>query len=314
MTSISGAARRDETIRRTGGNGDCWHMTWGADDRQFAAFCDGSGLSENPKRMYNGRLCTIAGGPTDAQFADVPGYPDIVDDPDHPSDPPRARFYGWGTLAVDGSIYQYLGTFNGNFETPYMRFVGAKLIYSPDNGRTWFNQDGSTPVAWEAVDGRSRANMVFWEEPQEAFSLPTILQMGKDYAANTDGYVYVYAPNGNTDGTMNELVMLRLPKDRILDRGAYEFFAGRRADGGATWVADIEQRGVVHTFPRGWVNSGKGNPHAWSPSVVYNEPLGVYMMISAGMGCWPDGLWFGKPSYLGMWSAPAPWGPWTQFH
>jgi hypothetical protein len=32
------------------------------------------------------------------------------------------------------------------------------------------------------------------------------------------------------------------------------------------------------------------------------------------MGCSPDGNWFGKPSYLGFWTAPRPWGPWTQVH
>ena len=37
-------------------------------------------------------------------------------------------------------------------------------------------------------------------------------------------------------------------------------------------------------------------------------------MANWGMGCAPDGMWFGKPSYLGFWSAPHPWGPWTQIH
>ena len=41
----------------------------------------------------------------------------------------------------------------------------------------------------------------------------------------------IYAPNGNTEGTMNELVMLRVAKAQILNRKAYEYFAGRRSDG-----------------------------------------------------------------------------------
>jgi hypothetical protein len=56
------------------------------------------------------------------------------------------------------------------------------------------------------------------------------------------------------------------------------------------------------------------HPYAWHPSVVYNSALGVYIMANWGMGCSPDGLWFGKPSYLGFWVAPQPWGPWTQIH
>ncbi len=45
--------------------------------------------------------------------------------------------------------------------------------------------------------------------------------MGKNYRYNSDGFVYVYAPNGNTDGTMNELALLRVAKGRILDRLRY---------------------------------------------------------------------------------------------
>ena len=155
--------------------------------------------------------------------------------------------------------------------------------------------------------------MAFFKEPGDAFSLLTVLQMGKAYEQNKDGYVYIYSPNGSTEGTMNQLVLCRVPKDRIRDREAYEFFAARKPDGTAEWSSDIAARGVVQTFPSGWVNT-KVHPYAWHPSVVYDEPLGVYLMANWGMGCAPDGTWFGKPSYLGFWSAPHPWGPWTQFH
>jgi hypothetical protein len=137
--------------------------------------------------------------------------------------------------------------------------------------------------------------------------------MGKAYEQNKDGYVYIYSPNGNTEGTMNQLVLCRVPKDRIRDRGAYDFFVSRKPDGTADWSRDIAARGVVQSFPSGWVNT-KVHPYAWHPSVVYDAPLGVYLMANWGMGCAPDGTWFGKPSYLGFWSAPNPWGPWTQIH
>jgi hypothetical protein len=137
--------------------------------------------------------------------------------------------------------------------------------------------------------------------------------MGKNYEANRDGFVYVYAPNGNTEGTMNELAMFRVPKAELLNRGAYEYFAGSQSDGTGKWVKDINARGVVHTFPHGWVNT-TAHPYAWHPSVVYNAPLGIYIMVNWGMGVAPDGEWFGKPSYLGFWTAPNPWGPWTQIH
>jgi len=308
---IKSAVRQEDTVIRYGGNGDNWHMSWASDDRQYVSLCDGSGFFENPEGLYNSHLFAISGGPRDAQFHDVPDYPGFR--------PPTgdARYYNFGTLALDGHLYQYMSTFNippaENLKPNELRFVGAKLIYSPDNGRTWHNQDGSTPVVWEPWDRRSRETMVFFEEPQEAFSLLTVLQMGKNYEANQDGYVYVYAPNGNTEGTMNELVMFRVPKAHILHRDAYEYFAGLASDGSAEWSKDIAARAPVHTFPRGWVNTLM-HPYAWHPSVVYNAPLGLYMMSNWGMGTGADGKWFGKPSYLGFWTAPKPWGPWTQVH
>jgi len=118
---------------------------------------------------------------------------------------------------------------------------------------------------------------------------------------------------------MNQLVMFRVRKDRLLDRSAYRFFAGRKHDGSARWSPDIAARQPVHSFPRGWVNSTNLFPgdlvvESWLPSVVYNEPLGLYVMASAGIGCAPDGTEFGKPSYLGLWVSDTPWGPWRQIH
>lgn len=305
----TGAIRREETTLRLGGVGDNWHMSWAADDRQFVSLCDGFGWGQT-EAFYNSRLLTISGGPEDAKFDDLPGYPDLTFDL---SDPDTwFRYYAFGTLALDGRIYQYLSAPNRGFDLADPRFVGAKLIYSPDDGETWCNQDGS-PVVWEPWEERSRENMVFFREPGEAFSLLTVLQMGRNYEANEDGYVYVYAPNGNVEGTMNQLVMFRVATDRILDRSAYEFFAGRGADGEAEWTPNIGERGVVHSFPEGWVNT-TCHPYAWQPSVAYVEGLGTYLMVNWGMGCAADGEWFGKPSYLGLWTAPAPWGPWTQIH
>src|SRR6185312_5486377 len=123
----------------------------------------------------------------------------------------------------------------------------------------------------------------------------------------------------NVDGRMNELVMFRAPIAEFLNRSAYEYFGGRRGDGSARWVRDIEARAVVHTFPRGWVNRTNLFPgdlvvESWLPSIVYNEPLGLYMMASAGIVIAPNGTEFGKPSYLGFWVSSTPWGPWSQVH
>jgi len=286
-------------------------MSWADNDKQYAALCDGTGWPDVPGysgMTYNTRVYAIKG--------DAPGYTveHLAGFPDLPVGglPNRNRYYGFGILALDGCIYHFLSTPNHPFVQPGARFVGAKMIYSPDNGASWRNRDGSA-VRWESWDERTPQNMAFFGEPDEAFSLLTMLQMGRNYEHNTDGYVYVYAPNGNVEGRMNELVMLRVPKDRIRDRSACEFYTSRNRDGRANWTKDINARGVVCRFPSGWVNTHK-HPYSWHPSVVYNAPLGLYMMVNWGMGCGGDGMWFGKASYLGFWTAPQPWGPWTQVH
>jgi len=311
VMKIIGVRRLEETLRRVRCSGDNWHMTWADNGKQYVALCDGGGWPElhgTKGKTYNTRVYLINGDPPDETFEYLPGYPDLLSE----AYPNFSRYYGFGILALDGYIYHYLSTPNVPFTDPEPRFIGAKLIYSPDNGLTWRNQDGS-PVRWETWEQRSRSNMIFFNEPGEAFSLLTVLQMGWNYEHNRDGYVYVYAPNGNVEGTMNQLVLCRVRKDRVLDRSAYEFFTSRNADGSANWTEEIAYRGVVHTFPSGWVNS-KTHPYAWHPSVVYNAPLGVYLMVNWGMGCAADRSWFGKPSYLGLWTAPQPWGPWTQVH
>lgn len=315
MKAIKGIRCLEETTIRFGGVGDNWHTSWANNDKQYTGLCDGYGWAEVPGydgTCYNSRIYAVNGNPPDVVFEHLPEYPELTRE----APPEKDRYYGFGILALDGSIYQFLSTPNHGFAEPEPRFVGAKLIYSSDNGQTWKNQDGSA-VRGEKWEDRNHENMVFFYEPGDAFSLLTVLQMGKNYEHNTDGFVYIYAPNGNTEGTMNQLVMLRVRKDLLLDRSSYEFFAGSKSDGNASWGKDINDRAVVHTFPSGWVNTNdhpKTHPYAWHPSVVYNAPLGVYMMANWGIGCAPDGMWFGKLSYLGFWVGPQPWGPWRQIH
>jgi hypothetical protein len=313
---ITGAVLRDDTIQRLGGNGDNWYSTWAADGSLYIALCDGTGFPGTDRRLYNSNLYRVEGSPeTQVTFHDVPGYPGL--EIDLAAENPATRYYGFGTIAVDGKFYQYMDTFSDpltpEVEKAGWQFNGAKLIYSPDGGTTWHNQDGSTPVRYEGWDERSQDTLVFFKEPDTTFALHSILQMGRDYSLNTDGYVYVYAPDGIVDGTMNRLVMYRVPKDRILDRGAYEYFAGLDAAGDATWSSELADRAAVHTFPEGWINSG-AHPYAWQPSVTYNPALGTYLMANWATGVLADGNWFGKPSYLGLYQSDTPWGPWRQFH
>lgn len=307
MKTILGIRRLEKTLQRLGGSGDNWHMTWARDGRQYLVLGDGKGWPEVAGftgQTYHTRVYGLAGDPPDLELEHLHGYPDLVSG----EGLQQHRYYGGGLLAIDDHIYHFLSAPNRSSDPPTSRFVGSKLIFSPDLGQSWKNQDGS-PVCWEEEAERNRENMIFLDEPGEAFSLVSLLQMGRNYEDNTDGYVYAYAPNGNREDTMNQLVMFRVPQSRILDRSEYEFFVSCNRDGAANWSKDIGDRGVVYAFAKcrwPWT--------CWRPSIVFNAPLGVFMMANWGMGHDAEGAWVDKPGYLGFWVADQPWGPWRQVH
>jgi hypothetical protein len=332
--SVRGAIRRDDTIVRYGGDAYVAALTWTADDRQLLAVVDSpkhpqfgkdgraAGFAETDRDFFESRVFAIAGNPDNATFHEVSRYPDIPNftlqgTPDDPYYSWNVPYYGLNALAVDEHFYQFLSTENsfrdkdGNYDFQSGGgFTHAKLITSTDNGRTWCNQNGTTPVTIEPREKQSRENMAFYREPQQAFSQLTFLQMGRAYQDNRDGYLYVYGPNGITEGSMNQLVMFRVPTRRLLERQAYEYFAGMGGDGEARWSKEIDAREVVHTFPSGLVPIAW--PLSWLPSIAYNNALGIYMMAAcSGI---PSTCVVSNPTYFGVWVSRCPWGPWRQIH
>lgn len=123
---ITSAVRREETTLRLGGMGDNFHMSWAADDRQFAAVCDGLGWVDKPNAYYNSRLYNIAGGPSDAKFEEVVDYPELIS---ILKTEDTMRFYGFGTLAVDGRVYQFLSTPNHAFSRVELESVAWRAFH-----------------------------------------------------------------------------------------------------------------------------------------------------------------------------------------
>ena len=147
MDTIRRSRRLEETTLRLGGVGDNWHMSWAEDDRQYVGLCDGTGFPGMPRANYNSRMYAICGDPPELRFEYLPAHPELLTRAGVPCE--RNRYYNLGIIAIDRRIYQFLSTPNRPFSEPEPRFVGAKLVYSPDNGGTWCNQDGSSPVRWE---------------------------------------------------------------------------------------------------------------------------------------------------------------------
>ena len=137
MTKIIGIERLDETTKRAG-HGDNWHMTWGDEDKQYVSLCDGIGFPGMPSNKYNSRAYAVSGDPPEVTFEYLPGYPDLTN---ISRTAQSNRYYNFGILALDGRIVQFLSTPNHPFHEPEPRFMGSKLIYSPDMDMSPFDCD-----------------------------------------------------------------------------------------------------------------------------------------------------------------------------
>jgi hypothetical protein len=282
---LPSAALRLETIgrpvRRADLDGDDWPVTWADDDRLYAAYGDGWGCRPvDPATKRNTGLVRLAGAPPDFTGEEVamPWFGAGAEAP---------NLKGCGLLALDGTLYHFLRYQVGYPAEPRDQLASA-LIWSPDLGATW---EGAT----YAPDPDGIA--FFFEEDDRAFSAPTFLQAGRDYRAAPDDYVYLYAPHEDRRRRNDHLDLARVPRARVLERGAYEFFAGLEGGDRPRWSRRVAGRAPVFTFP-GHVGCG---------DVVYLPGRGRYFLATCA--AWPAAD--RRPSRLGFFDAPHPWGPWS---
>ena len=255
-----------ETIRRAAPGSDNWPMTWADDGSLFTAYGDGWGFDPRvPKKLSLG-FARITGGPDDFAAENVRS-----DTGEQFGDGPRGKKAS-GLLMVDGVLYMWVRN-AGN----------AQLAWSKDRGRSW------TWADWKF---------------DTSFGCPTFLNFGQNYDGARDGYVYVFSPDRDDAYTpADRAVLARVPKGRIGERGAYEFFEGVGADDEPRWTADVTRRGVVLERKGGCSRFG----------ITYNAPLKSYLWVTTlkqvSPGTKPDDAsgWAG----LAVYQAPEPWGPWT---
>ncbi len=284
--------------------------------------CDGDWLDS--KRRYHNHLYRIVGGPAGFVREDLPNYPDLSGE--------QGSWFGYGIVSVDGVLYSTISkTPDTSWSGP---FRGIKLLKSNDNGQSWLRVDrhGNERAIDPFYDARNEVNdreMFFLEEfgrlheEQKAypFSFVAFVQRGKDASAAADDYVYVYSPEG---AASNQLLLARVNQANVGVRNSWEFFARYDSNGRPEWTPDIRRRGPVHVFPD---KSSDGNYfgwYSWLPSVVWNEGLGLYIMVNGGTygghSMTPsDEHYYHKRMHtqtgsLGFWYSKNPYGPWREFY
>lgn len=254
-----------ESIVRKAKGSDNWPMTWADDDHQYTAYGDGKGFEPFIDKKLSMGLARVEGGPE--KFAGVNLRADTLET----SGDGKAGKKASGILCVEGVLYLWARN-AGN----------SQLATSKDHGRTWTWRDWTFKTS---------------------FGCPTFLNYGKDYAGTRDGYVYVYSFDSDSAyEPADRMVLARVPKDRIGERAAYEFFTNLDADGKPTWSAEIAERGAVFEHKRRCTRGG----------VTYNAGLKRYFWCqSIPRPGGPDRTDARFKGGLAIYDAAEPWGPWT---
>jgi len=248
-----------ESIVRLARGSDNWPITWGDDDQLYSAYGDGRGFEPFVKEKLSLGLVQIAGSPPDVRGVNLRSP-----SADAQGDGSKGRKAS-GLLMVDGVLYLLV------------RNVGnSQLGWSDDRGRTWTWADWKFDVS---------------------FGCPTFLNYGRNYAGAADDFVYIYSHDKDSAyERADQMVLARVPKGKLRERSAYEFFVGLDGEDQPQWSRDIAQRRAVFSHPQSCYRS----------SVSYSAPLRRYVWCQTGPG--DDPRFRGG---LAVYDAPQPWGPWT---
>lgn len=292
----------------TESRGDLWPSCWADDDNLYVANGDGWGFGpkEDDADIVVSR---VFGTPETGLTGEMVSRGEAVANV-------WAKGYNrkpTGMLALDGNgdgrDELYLAVQNLNAQPCPACFndaPSATISMSLDHGRTWRKTDA--PM----FTGHKFTTIFFLDFGKSGEHARVLGPEGARYAY---AYGLDYNWRSPTDPTRprpTDLWLARVPKDRIQDRAAWEFFAGAGADGAPRWDADIDRRrAVLHdervVYPK---LSGGGRPEGdvatsvgviSQGSVVYNAPLKRYIYSS-----W---TWYTWEFY----EAPTPWGPWRLF-
>jgi CubicO group peptidase (beta-lactamase class C family) len=248
-----------DTIIRLAPGSDNWPSTWGDDDHLYVSYGDGNGFTPFVPEKLSLGFARIAGMPPALSPANLR----TADGEQHGDG--RSGRKASGLLMIDGTLYLLVRN-AGN----------AQLAWSDDRGITWKWSD------WKFTT---------------SFGCPAFVNFGANYAGARDDYVYLVSPDADTAyQRADRLVMARVPKDKLREAGAYEYFVQRNAQGVATWCHDIAQRGGILENPAACYRS----------HITYNPGLKRYLLTTIGRGA--DTRYAGG---FGVFDAPAPWGPWT---
>jgi len=265
IASIEWAAK--ESIIRMATGSDNWPLTWADDDQLYTAYGDGWGFEPHVEKKLSLGLARIDGVPPNIQGTNLRSAD--VERTGQGAHGLKAS----GMLMIDSVLYMWVRNADN-----------SQLAWSEDRGQSW------TWSSWK------------WTT---SFGCPTFLNYGRDYAGAKDSFVYVYSFDSDSAYQPgDQMVLARVPQDRLRDAQAYEYFAGFDEENLPLWTADVGGRQSVFSHPSRCYRSG----------ISYNAPLDRYLWCQI----YPESSHKNGTRFqggFGIYDAPQPWGPWTTvFH
>jgi hypothetical protein len=257
-----------DTIIRKAVGGDNWPITWADDDAIYTTWGDGWGFKPKVPNKLSMGFARITGAPGNFIGTNIRS-------PAEQLGGGRSGRKGWGIISVDGILYLLMGHAD-------KKGGQAQLVWSYDHARTW-----------------TFAN---WKFSQ--FGLIGFVNYGKDYKGARDNFVYSYShDNPLADTPADHFILMRVPKNRITEQVAWEFFERIDEAGHAVWTSNPNRRGGIFYHTDCCLRS----------AMTYNAPLRRYLwwqQIPAPKGSADRGDTRFEGGFA-VYDAPQPWGPWS---
>lgn len=292
-------AQIGSSIRIANCSGDVWTTTWADDDNLYCATDDTTGF--NNACNSNLAVLRVTGGPppnvqgeTASAMREFGKGGELKED--------KASWKASGLISVDGALYlgvsrhYYDGVGDTSSDSAHHFWIqetwDASIVKSTDHGKTW----SEAPKLGHAMF------------PGRVFSNPFFVQYGKDGAGSkhaADTYVYAVSNDG-TWNNGNWMTLGRVSKGLIerLDPDDWEFAHDFDDRGEPVWRPRHDNAIYIFRSPG---RASMTGIHHIAPLDLYIMPQWHYPRLDDPKRRWQLSRWE-------FYQAPAPWGPWTQFH
>ena len=310
--------------RYPGTNSDMHWWTWSADGSLLLVDEDGRNFGSD---RSNKNLLKVTGTPPDYKIVALP-LPEALTLPGpdrdangHPRgqgmndelNPAQLR-YPCGALSVGQRLYVAVSDYDMNVpgvDRHLLNHVSLHggivgIMYSDDGAKTWNN----VPLK-EWPD----STHPYFLGPR--FAGLQFVGFGPGYTGvpqRLEGYVYAIS-NDISWASGDNLFLARVPRDQVLDRSAWEFYAGEGKGhqvGEPAWVKPESLAKPIFSDPQ----------HVGHSDLSFNHALNRYFLsvfsdvvphtLAATLDV-AEAQW-NKRSELQIYEGPAPWGPWSLVH